>query len=359
MCSSYKSILSKDNSNILRGLAILSIMFHNFLHVNYGFSVENEMDFSQKRADAFFNAISSQPTMFFGELSSFLGWIGVPVFVFLTGYGLQKKYHHRQPVDTFAYIKHNYLKLLFLLLPAIIYFMCFDIKNHLGVEVLKKIFSLTMLHNLDYPHLYYDPRVYWYFSLTFQFYIVFLLFRKYFTPSMLLLVSIVSIVLLGFLGQSEFTNTMSIYKHCVTGWFPVFAIGIWLANKSEKWFASTNMGTDIVLLVLFFCFTLLMNKNYYTWLLLPLVALFMFFYLAKIILRIPALAKIFIWIGRYSAFIFVCHPIARHLYNSLESRINLHNIYFALFFYALLTFVLSYLYKRFYYSLPVIQKLIR
>jgi len=84
-----RSILTKENSLILRGMAILVIMYHNFLHMEvFGFCQENEMSFVQDKADIFFKCVSTpSPTIVF-ELISFLGWIGVPVFVFLTGYGL-------------------------------------------------------------------------------------------------------------------------------------------------------------------------------------------------------------------------------------------------------------------------------
>lgn len=87
------NILSKENSLILRGLAILAIMYHNFLHnPMWGFCIENERTFSQEKADAFFNTLA-HPSFSIGfEFISFLGWIGVPVFVFLTGYGLAKNY---------------------------------------------------------------------------------------------------------------------------------------------------------------------------------------------------------------------------------------------------------------------------
>ncbi len=89
----HKDILSKESSLVLRGLAILCIMFHNFLHLEiFGFCKENEMSFIEERAEAFFNAFSDDVIMSVFQIVSFLGWIGVPVFVFLTGYGLATKY---------------------------------------------------------------------------------------------------------------------------------------------------------------------------------------------------------------------------------------------------------------------------
>lgn len=49
-----KCILTLENSLILRGTAILGIMFHNFLHIKrFGYCSENEMSFIQDKADIF------------------------------------------------------------------------------------------------------------------------------------------------------------------------------------------------------------------------------------------------------------------------------------------------------------------
>ena len=75
------------------------------------------------------NAITTLDTNLFGELFSFLGWIGVPVFVFLTGYGLASKYPCKADIDAYKYLKFNYLKLFLLLLLGILPFMMLDICN--------------------------------------------------------------------------------------------------------------------------------------------------------------------------------------------------------------------------------------
>lgn len=80
-----ENILSKENSKILRGLAIIAITLHNYLHI-LGFSKENEMAFSMENTNHFFTVLSDGD--FLAEIFSFLGWMGVPVFVFLTGFGV-------------------------------------------------------------------------------------------------------------------------------------------------------------------------------------------------------------------------------------------------------------------------------
>ena len=113
-----KSLLSKDNSLVLRGVAIAFIVLHNFLHLRlWGFSRENEMSFVSGNADSFFSTLISGENLA-AEFFSHLGWIGVPVFVFLTGYGVT----FTEENGARCYIRRNYLKLLALMLPAILFF---------------------------------------------------------------------------------------------------------------------------------------------------------------------------------------------------------------------------------------------
>lgn len=58
------SILSRENSMILRGVAILFIMLHNFLHLQmWGFTGENEMEFLSEKAVGFFNAVLNESSV--------------------------------------------------------------------------------------------------------------------------------------------------------------------------------------------------------------------------------------------------------------------------------------------------------
>ena len=60
-------------------------------------------------------------------------------------------------------------------------------------------------------------------------------------------------------------------------------------------------------------------------------------------------AKLFKWLGTYSACIFVCHPIARKVLVSLH--VTDYGIYTSLIFYTLLTLVIAIFYQRMYKSL--------
>ena len=81
--------LNRDNCNILRGISILLIATHNFCHqINFAVK-ENEYLFKEKNYDDFVNIIHNFNIYEFTiHLLSFIGHYGVPIFLFLTGYGL-------------------------------------------------------------------------------------------------------------------------------------------------------------------------------------------------------------------------------------------------------------------------------
>lgn len=209
-------------------------MLHNFLHnQSLGFSRENEMSYLSVKADAFFNVISSKGLGIY-ELFSFLGWVGVAVFVFLSGYGVMKSLPPQTVSESLHYVKRQYLKLLFLLLPALLLFILGDALQHNFSSILKRVTYLTMMANVAYPYVKCSPGVYWYFGLTFQFYLIYAFFGRYFTGKNLLLFSLLSIIILLLLCVADRPEILSIYRHCFTGWFIVFGIGAWMGMQNKK-----------------------------------------------------------------------------------------------------------------------------
>lgn len=360
------SLFSSENSLVLRGLAILAIMYHNLLHTKFfGFSVENEMSFSYDKVDAFMYAMSTCRN-WGADIVSFLGWLGVPVFVFLSGYGLSKKYLFRQSIQKQEYIsnstlvlngkkyiRHSYLKLFLLMLPAVLFFMIIDIAVHDYSGAAKKLFSLTLFSNFDYPLLHYSPGVYWYFSLTFQYYVLFYLFHNRFKGFWLFLWSVLSLIVLAFLSANNSSWLLSVYRHCFTGWFPLFALGIWLGRHSHASFLEASWLKSFFLVVCSFLLILVMSLNLLTWTIVPIVALVFFMALSNLVLKIDWIRNPLKWVGQYSAFIFVCHPIARIVANRLCGAVPLWGI---LVVYFLLTMLLAIIYGKLYKRLIVLFK---
>lgn len=89
--------LTKTECSALRGIAILGIVMHNFLHWLRPMVKENEYQFHQNNVDGIMGVLSRLDWDIPLQLFSFFGHYGVPVFLFLSGYGLVKKYESVPP----------------------------------------------------------------------------------------------------------------------------------------------------------------------------------------------------------------------------------------------------------------------
>jgi peptidoglycan/LPS O-acetylase OafA/YrhL len=72
---------------VLKGIAILAIVLHNYFHLLAGAVRENEFDFEPGRLRSFVMAIG-EPTRFIQASFSYFGHYGVLLFIFLSAYGL-------------------------------------------------------------------------------------------------------------------------------------------------------------------------------------------------------------------------------------------------------------------------------
>lgn len=341
-------ILTKENSLILRGLAIISIMMHNFLHIGrWGFSEENEMSFTQAKVDAFWNAIQSGQTNFLGEVFSFLGWVGVPVFIFLTGYGIAIQGVERDSNKILS-LEKRWFRLFLLMFPAVLLFATIDfISNGLSINLLKRGLYLTQLANFFYPYVVCQPGVYWYFGLTFQLYLIWTLIGSQLKGLKLLFLSMITLSGLYFINRYGPHVVNSIYRHCFTGWFEVFSFGILMAQKNclrEKF--TWHWSGEIVFFLLLSGMVILLNSRMETWLFVPFFSLLAYISLGSLCLRVDYLASVLKWFGNISAYIFVCHPIARPLairFTPAEGGLAL-----IVTIYVILTIILSIAYRRVY-----------
>ena len=100
----------------MRGISILAICLHNLLHWNsLSFVQENESTFIIERPYQFFDNLQHLKTSIIFDVFYFLGFYGVPVFIFLSGYGLVKKWEKKQGNNLIfiPFFKDNYRKLFF------------------------------------------------------------------------------------------------------------------------------------------------------------------------------------------------------------------------------------------------------
>jgi hypothetical protein len=345
-------MLSKENSMILRGLGITSIMLHNLLTIpQFGLSRCNEMSFSTEKTWAFLNSLGHGNMI--AEFIAFLGWAGVPVFVFLTGYGVAISAPHNSCISHYnpvCYAKKQWKKLFLLLIPMLIVFGVQDFLQHDYATLLKRLLYPTFLVNFAYPYLRAVPGTYWYFSLTFQYYLIWAFWGEYLMKRKILFIgSILSLVGLWLFCMIDIPEVLSIYRHCFTGFFFIFALGVYLAKYEDNWLntVSTVWWVEVLLAFLLLFIIVILHLSLESWLFVPLVALGFLFVVARLVIRVGFLANIFRWIGSLSACIFVCHPLIKSVVSKFGYRYTDNMLLFVLS-YVILTLLLSILYSQLY-----------
>lgn len=78
--------LTRDQSIMMRGFGILSIVLHNYCHTKELAIEENEFSLSYDNVNAFFGEILNFSDTWVYNFFSFLGWYGLPIFWFLISY---------------------------------------------------------------------------------------------------------------------------------------------------------------------------------------------------------------------------------------------------------------------------------
>ena len=94
-------------------MAILSIVLHNYCHWLKGAIFENEFTYQSWHVSKLLHYLAHPDIYLPLQLFSFFGHYGVVIFVFLSAYGLEKKYgRSTQEVHILPFIWTHYLKLL-------------------------------------------------------------------------------------------------------------------------------------------------------------------------------------------------------------------------------------------------------
>lgn len=311
--------LSRAETTLMRGMAITAIFLHNFCHWLPGVVEENESCFSEESPVAFFRRMLSPTRDFVFDIFSFLGWYGVPVFIFLTGYGLVKKYEETPKYENIRkgkFLFDNWKKLLFLLLPAVAFMLALNII--VGIKqgvfnwdgILHNLSLLTFLNDPLYHWIAPRPGVYWYFGVTLEFYIIYIWLVKSRPTWWLIVLTVLTLIAQIVIVPSEATpaatEALAWMRHNFVGWTLSFAFGIFYARRRG---IDRRTGWTIILLSFLVFFPAMFNEV--TWQLTPLCAIVMTIASTKVSMRIAGWRQMWIWLGRMSAYIFVVHPLVR------------------------------------------------
>lgn len=359
--------LTRTECNALRGLAIIGIFLHNYCHWLRPVVKENEYQYIQRNVDNLYQVLQgSWDELFFFHILSFFGHYGVPIFLFLSAYGLTMKYELKLPtgptnnqetqatLPLFGFIKYHWLKLFRMMIIGFVAFTMVDniTKGPHLYKVMDIIGQMGLFNNiLPHPDDIIWPGPYWFFGLMLQLYIVYrlLLYRRHWLWNVGLIVLCLAIQLACDL-ESDALNR---WRYNFIGGMLPFGAGLLYARYVRPWGTATNF----VAFILSVFAILLMSFSYLTWYFVPLAICIASITFVKLISRLEvaigckslSFTNILSWVGSISAALFVCHPITRKIFIPISKA---GDYWTGLLLYIIASLCLAWLFKELMKKIP-------
>ena len=323
-------MLNRTECNILRGIAIVGIVLHNYCHWLRPIVKENEYQFNQHNVDWFNNVMAhgfNERTFF--HLLSFFGHYGVPIFLFLSSYGLVMKYEGAKTQilpdsgstnepNALSFLRYHWLKLFRMMIVGFAAFVLVDAmtEGQHHYEVMDIAAQMGLFNNLlPNPDDIIWPGPYWFFGLMLQLYIVYRLFlyRKGWTW-VVAFIAVCTIIELLCEPNGEPLNR---WRYNFVGGMLPFGLGLLYAKYMQN--VSLRIYGAMFIVSLFFI--RFGSNHFFTWLFVPMFVCSAGISFVKLLsywnTRYPkytlGIAKTFDWLGVISAALFISHPITRKI----------------------------------------------
>lgn len=333
-------LLTRAECAALRGLAIIGIFLHNYCHWLGPVVKENEYTFSQHNVDWLTAVMASPDGLLPAHLVSFFGHYGVPVFLFLSAYGLELKYGRSLYAPAFRFVAYHWKKLFSMMIVGFVSFTIVDAMTpgRWHYTLTQVLAQLAMVNNLlpDPDHNIW-PGPFWFFGLMLQLYVVYrlLLYKRHWAWTAGAMVVCLG-VQLAFAPESEALNW---YRYNFMGGMLPFGLGLLYARYGNR-IILTNLNTLSLLVSVVFCgfMVMWMSASYLLWSVVPLVVCVLCVYVVKLLsqaARRPVgawLMERLVWMGEISAALFVIHPVLRKVFIPISRH---GDIYTGLLLYAI------------------------
>lgn len=302
--------LTRADASVIKALAILMIVAHNYFHQVKPFPGENEMAFHAETFWKMVFQIAEHPFDAFHPIASFFGHYGVHIFLFMSGYGLTKKalgYVQKHGgiswTDLWKVSLNQIAKIVTLTLVGVS-ILC--LYKYIAWGTLpdaefftKYLVFLTFTENLRPGDFGYFVSVWWFMALIVQFYLLFPIIFKGLSRHAYLTLSIgvVCQLLAVSIYEPLLEQHVLVYATPLGQMF-LFMLGGYLAmgRRLSRWIVLPL----VVVLPLTF-----IDPNFFH---LSFVAVTVFLMLAYGLLRERLIAsKTLLWIGGMSMFIYIVH----------------------------------------------------
>lgn len=361
------ALLSKTECNALRGIAIAGIFLHNYCHWLGPVVKENEYQYFAHNVDWFFSAMGRPfSSLTFFHILSFFGHYGVPVFLFLSAYGLFMKYEQapsapentpRKEPTALAFIKYHWLKLFRMMIVGFVAFTMIDAitPNPHHYQPLDIIAQMGLFNNiLPHPDDIIWPGPYWFFGLMIQLYAVYrlILYKRHWSWTVLLIV-LCAIIQLTCAPESEELNR---WRYNFIGGMLPFGLGLLYGKFMPATGKAQNWCIFIVSLLAIVAF----NASYFTWYLIPVAICSAAISFIKLLqpsnnsggfidkFRCWIFLKLD-WLGGISAALFVCHAITRKVFIPISRQ---GDYWTGLLLYIISSICLAWLFKLIMQKIP-------
>ncbi|MCH5311436.1 MAG: acyltransferase [Prevotella sp.] len=313
------SLLSRQECSAMRGVAILAIVLHNFCHwINTPIVKENEFRFRIDRVQEMLHAVCNPDIYLPVQLVSFFGHYGVPVFLFLSGWGLVMKYERaNQPVPFLPFVRYNYLKLLRMMIVGFVAYLIVDrmtpgSRNYTLDIVIEHL--LMVVNFVDNPDRTIHPGPYWFFGIMMQLYIAYILLFHRFRHWAVIVVAIVVCTIVQ-LPQEPDSLCLEWIRYNLFGSVLPFGAGILLARSNIADTISNinhNIALWAITLLVSVLLVFFMSLYYVSWYFVPIFVCIGAIAFVKLLPT--CVMRYAVWVGVISSALFVSHPIARKLF---------------------------------------------
>lgn len=303
--------LTKEDTQIIKGIAIIAIVLHNYFHLFKGVVRENEFGYSPENFIMLWSSLQDSFLHFFVNFISMYGHYGVVAFFFVSGYGLAKKYKDREL--EFDFILRNAVKLWKLFLPILVCcvllavikaFLIDDLSsslNYITIVLWNALSRILFISNFSEYTVFWISGPWWFFSAIFQMYLLYkFVFSKISSTVWLSAIALLMVIIQLFYYLNN--HDISLIRYNAPAWIPAFILGIILAKHAIK------LSVFVMILLSVVC--LVIDYSSITWIfgysLFVFVFLLIFYILKKNVLK-----RFFIIIGELSAYIFVTNTFVR------------------------------------------------
>ena len=342
-----ESLLTRAECNALRGIAILGIFLHNFCHWLNPVVKENEYQYFQHNVDWFAQCAARVNELFPAHVISFFGHYGVPVFLFLSAYGLEMKYGNGQGkapdgrrVVVSSFGRYHYLKLFKMMIVG---FICFTIVDAMTAgswhyNVAQIVGQLLMINNFyDQPDRNIWPGPFWFFGLMLQLYVVYrlLLYRRHWGWT----VGLMAVCTVAQLFMDPEGENLNYWRYNFMGGMLPFGLGLLFARYGNKvMLVNLTFGSFLMSWVVCSFFIVSASGSFYTWVIVPALVCYASVYFIKTVSTLPLpwlrarIGYVLGWLGNVSAALFVIHPAIRKVFITVSRQ---GDIYTGLLLYAI------------------------